>query len=125
MFQNLKTKNIRESKWHDRLPAGSYPSQGFHKSPSVTSYTIKGNEASRMVNCRICGFPCDLERDSKAKEGSWAGLGINQGEQLSAGTSIGDRRIPAAGDISTKVDTYYDRTITGGCPCCGSLLYWT
>ena len=97
----------------------------FNHIPGVTTFTFKGNEKDRMVNCRICGFPCDKERDVKQQEGSWAGFGISQGEQLSAGTSIGDRRVPAAGAVATTVDQYYSRTIVGGCPCCGCLTYWT
>ena len=76
-----------------------------------------------MIRCKICGFPCDRERDAKAKEGSWAGLGVNEGVQLTAGTSIGDRRVPAAGSVGKTADSYYSRVITAGCPCCGYLTY--
>ena len=124
MFQNLKTKNPRKGKWHNSSNVGTSGS-GFSHAPDATTFSIKGNEGSRMVNCRICGFPCDMERDVKSKYGTWAGWGINQGTQLTAGTSVGDRRVPAAGTVATTVDTYYDRTITGGCPACGTLVYWT
>lgn len=97
----------------------------YHLSPSVATGQPKGNEADRMVNCRICGFPCDKERDSKSREGSWAGLGITYGQQLTAGTSIGDKKISGESGGATTVDTYYNRTISGGCPCCGSYLYYT
>ena len=123
MFQNLKHKNPRESDWKD-MPEDQYSGLTNHcRVPNANSSVTKTNEGSRMVRCRHCGFPCDKERDSKAKEGSWAGFGINQGEQLNAGTSVGDRRVPASGVIATTVDQYYDRVITAGCPCCGSLVY--
>lgn len=96
----------------------------FHISPSATFGQIKGNEASRMVNCRICGFPCDKERDSKAKDGSWAGIGVTYGVQLTAGTSIGDKRVSGVSGGATTVDTYYERTVSGGCPLCGCLTYY-
>ena len=119
MFRNLKSKNPRQSTWKDIPHADN-----FHLSPGVDTGNPKGNEASRMVRCRICGFPCDKERDSKAKDGSWAGLGVSQGVQLNAGTSIGDRRVPAAGAVATTVDQYYNRTVVGGCPACGCLTYY-
>ena len=125
MFGNLKHKNARQSQWHDIPNVGMGNMDGFNKSSGATSFGFKGNEGSRMVRCRICGFPCDKERDTKAKYDTWAGLGISQGQQLTAGTSIGDRRVPAAGVVVTTVDTYYDRVITGGCPMCGCLTYWT
>lgn len=40
-----------------------------------------------------------------------------------AGSSIGDKRVPAAGSIGKTADSYYARVITGGCPCCGCLNY--
>lgn len=116
MFQHLKTKNARKGKWKNMENADN-----FHISPGATTGQTKGNEADRMVNCRICGFPCDLQRDGKAKDGSWAGLGVTFSEQLSAGTSIGDRRTTAG---VTSVDQYYNRTISSGCPNCGCLTYY-
>jgi hypothetical protein len=123
MFQSLKTKNQRQSKWKD-IPSGvQFPSSGYSHAPLATTFTLKGNEASRLVRCRVCGFICDKERDGRAKTGSWAGFGITQGAQLTAGTSIGDKRVPAPGSVSTSPDKYYDRVITGGCPCCATLNY--
>lgn len=109
MFENLKSKNSRQSKYKDMPNAGSYPSRGFSHAAGATTFTIKGNEASRLVRCRVCGFPCDKERDSKAKEGSWAGFGINEGQQLTAGTSIGDISSPDSPTDTTVTipqDTY-------------------
>ena len=97
----------------------------FHISPSADTSSVKGNEADRMVNCRICGWPCDKERDSKSKYGSWAGIGVTYGVQLTAGTSIGDRRVPSITGGATSVDQYYERTVSGGCPACGAFIYWT
>ena len=119
MFENLKHKNPRRETWHNMPNANNY-----HISPSATTGQPKGNEADRMVNCRICGFPCDKERDSKSREGSWAGLGITYGQQLTAGTSIGDKRISGATGGATTVDQYYERTVSGGCPNCGCLTYY-
>ena len=133
MFQNLKSKNAKKSNYHNMPEDRLSPSEGlqnFHSNPKSSSNSaqttapIKGNEGDRLVRCRVCGFPCDKERDAKQKEGSWAGLGVSFGEQLSAGTSIGDRRVPAAGVVATTVDQYYNRTIAGGCPCCGCFTYW-
>lgn len=121
MFQNLKSKNSRKSKYID-LPTSV--DSGFNHASGATTFTIKGNEASRLVRCRICGFPCDTERDPKAPDNSWAGLGINYGVQLTAGTSIGDRRVPSATGGATTVDQYYDRVVTGGCPFCGCYTYY-
>ena len=118
MFEPLKSRNSRESHWENRPNADH-----FNHSPGTTSFQVKGNEASRMVRCRVCGFPCDKERDSRAKSDSWAGIGVNQGELLTAGTSIGDARVPAAGTVNTKPDSYYSRTIVGGCPCCATWDY--
>lgn len=123
MFENLKTKNTNNSKYIDLPPIGSNQARGFSVSPGATSYSIKTNEKSRLVRCNICGFPCDIERDAQAKYGSWAGFGINQGSAQTAGHSIGDARVPAAGSVSQKADTYYNRDITAGCPACGSLVY--
>lgn len=78
-----------------------------------------------MVRCKICGFPCDRERDVKQKSNSWAGLGISYGPKQTAGSSIGDRLVPAAGAVTKVADNYYNRNIVGGCACCGSYLYWT
>ena len=82
MFSNLKDKNPRQSKYKN-LPNADH----FHSNP--TSYTdatptrapIKGNEKDRLVRCKICGFPCDKERDVKSKDGTWAGLGISYSAQ--------------------------------------------
>jgi len=119
MFENLKSKNNHKGTWKNMENATNY-----HISPGASTSTVKGNEKDRMVNCRVCGFPCDMERDGMAKDGSWAGLGIAFGTQLTAGTSIGDRRVPAAGAVATTVDQYYNRTVNTGCPCCGTLTFY-
>jgi hypothetical protein len=124
MFQNLKKRNNRESQYEDRTNAAAYPSSGFHISPGATSAPVKGNERARLVRCQICGFPCDRERDSKQQPGSWAGLGIRYGAQQTAASSIGDRKTPAAGTVAPVPDNYYNREVVGGCPCCGSYIYW-
>lgn len=93
MFQNLKTRNAKESKYKN-LPM-DYPNglRGFHSNPrsstnaTQTQAPIKGNEAERLVRCRTCGFPCDKERDSKSFEGSWAGLGVDFGSEKTANSS--------------------------------------
>jgi hypothetical protein len=119
MFQNLKHRNARNSEFKDMPnPIGAYS-----KSPSVTTSGIKGNEAERLVRCKICGFICDKERDVQAKNGSYAGLGVAYSTQQTASACISDKRVPAAGTISTSADTYYTRTISGGCPFCGCLIY--
>lgn len=66
----------------------------FSKTPGVTSTVTKGNEAERLVRCRVCGFPCDLERDVNLKDGSWAGFGITQGAQQTA-SSTGILGVPS------------------------------
>ena len=123
MFENLKHQSGHKSNYEDRENAGSYPSRGISPSPGASSFAIQGNEASRLVRCSVCGFPCDKERDGRADYDTWAGFGIVQGAQLTAGTSIGDRRVPAAGVVNQTADNYYDRVITSGCPACGSYIY--
>lgn len=94
--------------------------RGFHKSPGVTNSVVKGNE-TRLVHCVHCGFICDKERDPRAPEDSWAFLGINYGTQQTAARSpLSDRRDSTGAQVP---DNYYERTVSGGCPCCGSFLY--
>jgi len=99
------------------------PIGAYSKSPGVTTTAVKGNEKDRMVRCRICGFLCDTERDVKASPDSFAGLGISYSSQQTASACISDKRVPASGTISTSADTYYTRTVRGGCPFCGTYLY--
>lgn len=120
MFGNLKSKNSQSSVFKDMLPMRD----NFNRAPGASSSVTKHNE-SRLVRCRVCGFICDTERDLRLKDGSWAGFGISQGVQKTAGTSIGDAKTPAAGSVSGTPDKYYDRTVRGGCPCCGTYLYDT
>lgn len=120
MFQSLKTHTPHTSNWRD-IP-NAY---NFHISPGARTGNPKGNEASRMVRCRICGFPCDKERDSKAREGSWAGLGVSYSAQQTAASSPrSDGRSIGAGAQAQKADKYYNRTIAAGCPSCGCLTYY-
>ena len=93
------------------------------RSPGTSSSDVKGNEADRKVRCKICGWVCDRERDVRLQDGSFAGLGISFGSQQTAGTSIGDRVVPAAGSVSSEADNYYNRDVKTGCPSCGSYLY--
>ena len=88
----------------------------------ASSSSVKGNEKDRLVRCKICGFPCDKERDVKSKDGTWAGLGISYSAQLTAGSSpLSDRRDSTGVQVG---DNYYTREVVAGCPCCSSLLYW-
>ena len=123
MFENLKTKRGLSEKYEDREDAGMYPSRGLSPSPGVSSFGIFGDEASRLVRCKICGFPCDKTRDGMAEYDTWAGLGISYSDQKTADASIGDVKTPAAGTVTPTPDRYYDRTIVSGCPCCGSMIY--
>ena len=97
--------------------------KGFSKSPSVSSSENRGDEKDRMVRCKICGFPVDKTKATSLNNGAWAGLAISQGGALTAGSSIGDAKTPAAGSVSGTADTYYDRSVSGGCPCCGTFLF--
>lgn len=118
MFQNLKHKTERPEDYKDMDLKSS--KRGFHRSPGTNSSVVKGNE-TRLIRCVHCGFPCDRERDSRAEEESWAFLGINLGSQLTAGNSpLSDRRDSTGAQVP---DTYYDRSVLGGCKCCGSLIY--
>ena len=118
MFQNLKKKSQAISIFKDLNQPKS-----FSRSPSTNSSVTKANEASRLVRCRHCGFICDRERDVRLKDGSYAGFGITQGTLASAGTSVGDKVVPAAGAGVSSVDVYYSRVVNAGCPSCGSYLY--
>ncbi|MFA6100407.1 MAG: LamG domain-containing protein [Patescibacteria group bacterium] len=62
----------------------------FCRSPGASSSLVKANEGDRLVRCRVCGFICDRERDVRIKDGRFAGLGVQYGAQLTAGTSKGD-----------------------------------
>lgn len=118
MFKNLKTRNDQSSKFEDAVPKA----HAFHRSPGADSSVTKDNE-SRLVRCQVCGFICDRERDVKVPEGSFAGTGVSYGEEKTAGASVGDAVVPAAGAVTSKPDKYYERTVSGGCPSCGSYLY--
>lgn len=119
MFQNLKTKNSRQSVFENKEPM----SGSFSRSPGVSSSVTKTNEGQRLVRCRVCGFICDRERDVSIKDGRWAGLGVSFGPQQTASASVGDAKTPAAGSVSGTPDKYYNRTVSGGCPCCGTYMY--
>jgi hypothetical protein len=119
MFANLKTKNDRQSVFKNSPPM----TDAFCRSPGVSSSVTKTNEGDRLVRCRVCGFICVRERDVHLKDGVFAGLGVKLGAQKTAGASKGDAMIPAAGSVTRTPDKYYDRTVAGGCPGCGSYLY--
>ena len=119
MFQNLKTKNSQQSVFLNGLPM----THSFSRAPGTDSSVTKINEADRRVRCRICGWICDKERDVRIREGAFAGIGVGYSAQLTAGSAIGDVKTPAAGSVSGQADRYYDRTVSGGCPCCGSYLF--
>ena len=118
MFNQLKSKNRRTSHYENRPNAMS-----FSKVPNADSTVTKGNESERLVRCRVCGFPCDLERDVNLKDGSYAGFGINQGAQKTMGSTVGDNKTPAAGSVSGTAQGYYDRVVSAGCPACASYIY--
>lgn len=120
MFNNLKTPHNRDENFFDMDLKSS--KRGFHKSPGVTNSVFKGNE-TRLVRCVNCGWVCDRERDVRMPEESWAGLGINYGTQLTASSSpLSDAR-SLSGNGSQSPDKYYERTMGGGCPACGSFIY--
>jgi hypothetical protein len=74
---------------------------------------VKGDE-SRFVRCRFCGWICDRDRDLIVKDGSFAGRGTAYGAQKSATYTVGGVSV---------TDYYYEPSIQGGCPCCGSYRY--
>lgn len=118
MFQNLKSRTERNEEFKDMDLRSS--KRGFHRSPGTNSSVVKGNE-TRLIRCVNCGFPCDRERDPRAPEDSWLFLSINYGSQLTAGSSpLSDRRDSSGAQVP---DNYYERTVSGGCPCCGSPIY--
>lgn len=119
MFQNLKTPHNKNEEYKDMTLESS--KRGFHRSPGTSNSVVKGNE-TRLVRCVHCGFPCDREREVRLPDDSWAGLGINYGVQLTAGTAISDVR-SFSGSGAKSADKYYERTVSGGCACCGSFLY--
>lgn len=118
MFQNLKTPNFRDEEFFDMDLKSS--KRGFHKSPGTTSSVVKGNE-TRLIRCVHCGWVCDREREVRMQEDSWAGLGISYSGPLTAAPSpLSDRRNSSGVQVP---DTYYTRTVRGGCANCGSFLY--
>ena len=119
MFQNLKSKNEQQSVFKDSLPI----IHAFSRAPGVSTSVTKENEGERLVRCRVCGFICDRERDVSIDDGKFAGLGVAHGSQMTASSSVGDAKTPAAGSVSGTADRYYDRDVRGGCPGCGTYLY--
>ena len=76
---------------------------------------IKGDE-SRLVRCKFCGFINDPRRDRpQLKKGSFAGKGIDYGSQKTSTITYPWGK--------TETVYYYEITITGGCPLCGSFMY--
>ena len=119
MWQKLRHKTEREESFKDMTLESSR--RGFHRSPGTNSSVVKGNE-TRLVRCVNCGFVCDTERDARADEDSWMFLGVSLGTLKTAASSpLSDARDSVTG--AQKPDTYYDRTVLGGCPCCGSPIY--
>ena len=118
MFQSLKHRNPRKTNFVNKEQIGT-----FHISPGATTAPIKSNEAEILGRCKICGFPCNRERDTRLHPNSYAGLGINYAATATAGTCVGDKRVPAAGAVATSADTYNERDVVGGCPSCGSYLW--
>jgi len=84
---------------------------------------IKGDE-SRRKRCRHCGFPCDPDRDTRQKEGSWAGKGISYGSQQE-GTYVVGGKADGVGGGKSITEYYYQPTFSGGCPNCGSFIWDT
>lgn len=119
MFGNLKTKNNQSSEFKNYDPFRN----PFSRSPGVSSSVTKHNESDRLVRCRVCGWICDKERDVQIKDNTFAGLGVSYSSQQTASASVGDAKTPAAGSVSGTADRYYTRTISGGCPCCGTYMY--
>jgi hypothetical protein len=75
----------------------------------------------RYVRCGRCGFICHLDRDRRSKRGSKEGWGIT----YSAIASY-DESTVEYDQSDMGYDGYYlvRETHTGGCPFCGSLLYY-
>lgn len=119
MFTNLKTKNHQQSVFKNSEPL----QHSFSRAPGTSSSVTKTNEGDRLVRCRVCGWICDREREISIDDGKFAGLGIKFSSQQTAGASIGDSKAPAAGSVSGTADRYYNRTVSGGCACCGSYLF--
>jgi len=76
-------------------------------------FGVKGDE-SRRVRCVHCGFICDTDRDMQMKEGNFAGKGVSFGTQQSDTYVLKGKSI---------TDYYYQLTVNGGCPNCGSYKY--
>jgi hypothetical protein len=119
MFDPLKTKNDTQSVFRNSPPM-RHP---FSRPPGASFSVTEHNEGDRLVRCRVCGWICAKDRDVRISDGKFAGLGINQGPALTAPASKGDAMVPAAGVVTKKPDTYYNRDVQGGCPACGSYLY--
>lgn len=135
MFGNWKTKNDQQSVFKNSLPMR----HAYSRAPGTSSSVTEGNEADRLVRCRVCGWICDRERDVRMKDGVFAHLGIKYSEQQTADSSIGDapsgRSTSEWGEFgwgdsgwgeeesNRKPDKYYTREVVGGCPCCGTFLY--
>ena len=110
-------------------------------------------ESDRYVRCSRCGFPCKIDRDTRAPKGSHVGWGITNRSYDVCSTLYNDKTINYANasedynvDITYNKDdvtydtgrdaskdinysgidkTIYDPIVTGGCPKCGTFLYNT
>jgi len=107
-------------------------------------------ESDEFVRCARCGFPCKLERDVQAPDGSRIGWGItntsypvcattyDQDITYEPGTEAYDTDIiydrndanydtgaNSSGYITYDgvAKTIYDPIVTSGCPQCGTLRY--
>jgi hypothetical protein len=78
-------------------------------------FGVKGDE-TRLVRCKFCGFICDPDRDSEARDGSFVGKGISYGSQQTSTLTLNKGR-------TTETIQYYEPEMVGGCPNCGSFLY--
>ena len=96
-----------------------YPSP--HTGPSLRAKDVKNwmgvkGDESRLVRCKFCGFICDPDKDSEARDGSFVGKGIDYGSQQSSTLTVNKGR-------TTETIYYYEPSINSGCPFCGSLLF--
>lgn len=97
MFSKLKTRNDQRSVFKDEI----LPSR-YSKSAGATSSVTKANEGTRLVRCKHCGWICDRERDIRAEDQSFAGIGVSYSSQKIASSSIGDAPLSSTSSGSSN-----------------------
>jgi hypothetical protein len=76
-------------------------------------------DAGKWYRCRVCGFPCNIDRNRLGGGDGHVNSSFIEGTQIGQNSVLLDFR-----DIITKAEgdvTRYEPSTNGGCSLCGSL----